>query len=257
MKHQRQPIPLLHCDDHLLTVDKPAGVPVVPDRAGSPSLLHLLARQLDWPQGSFKLVHRLDRDTSGVLLLARSTSAQRHLCRQFAVRQVLKIYYALVLGQPAQDAGEIDLPIGHKPRSPGKMRIDPRHGREALTEWKVIQRYAGMSLLQCRPRTGRTHQIRLHLAAAGFPLLVDPLYGSATGLMLSSFKTGYRPSRRRPEHPLIDRLTLHAAALELLHPATSQTIRFDAPLPKDFRAAKNQLAKYAPIGPVDPVEPIE
>jgi RluA family pseudouridine synthase len=225
----------------------------VPDRAGSEWLLKALARQLGWPEEALKPVHRLDEGTSGVLVIARSRDDQRHLCRQFARRQVEKVYYALVVGQPAEDTGQIALPIGRKPRTPGKMRIDTREGRKALTEWRVLQRYSGMSLLECRPRTGRTHQVRLHLNAAGFPLVVDPLYGGRGGLMLSSFKSDYRASKRHPEKPLISRLTLHAAAIELAHPATGAAMRFDAPLPKDFRAALNQLQKHAAVGPVVPL----
>lgn len=166
--------------------------------------------------------------------------------RQFADRSVAKVYLALVTGYVEAD-GEIDIPLA--PDRRGQRVIPARIGRakEAITQYRIVQRLAGNTLLECRPLTGRLHQIRAHLAAIGHPLTVDPLYGGGQFVLLSRFKAGYRPSKRRDERPLIGRLTLHAARLTFTHPATSARVTVEAPLPKDLRATINQLARAAQV----------
>ncbi|MCS7033199.1 MAG: RluA family pseudouridine synthase [Phycisphaerae bacterium] len=231
-----------------VAIDKPPGLATVPGRGETDSALEQLARQLNLPcRGNqdprVRVVHRLDKDTSGVLLFARHVAAQRHLSPQFQNNLVEKEYLALVRGHPAEPSGVIEAPLSVHPTDPARMTVS-RRGRPARTTWQIGQSFGRYSLLRCLPETGKTHQIRVHLAHIGHPLVVDPLYGSAGGLMLSSFKRGYRPKPGEPERPLIARLTLHARKLAF-RDLQGQRMEIHAPLPKDFRAALNMLAKYS------------
>lgn len=239
-------IPILYEDEHLLVINKPAGVLVVPDRSGKGGLLRTLRQQLELTDDQdLRLVHRIDRETTGVLLLARSLDMQRALVDQFQSRKVSKTYLALVTGQPATDGGTVDQRIAKSGKA-GVMRIDPT-GKRAITKWRVKQRFYGYCLLECRPVTGRTHQIRVHLQHIALPLVVDPVYGGTEGLLLSQIKMSYKHSTRKEERPLISRLTLHAAALRFTHPITGQEMTVEAPVPKDLATAIRQLEKYAPM----------
>jgi len=241
-------IRLLHVDEDIVAVHKPSGMLVIPDRQGRGGIIPVLREMLELgPDDELRLVHRLDQPTSGVLLLARNVESQRALARQFEQREVQKRYLALVAAQPATESGVIDLPIGRTGRG-SKVRIDHMTGKPAVTEWRVLQRFVGYCLLECRPLTGRTHQVRVHLQAAGMPLAVDPLYGGAEALLLSRIKANYRRSTRKPERPLLDRVSLHAESLTFRHPRTGQQMRIEAPLPKDFEVTLRQLNKYAAIG---------
>lgn len=242
----RHPIALLYADDELLAIDKPAGLSATAPRDGGESVVQALRRQLPPEQaGGLRLVHRLDRQTSGVMVLARNVGAQRRLSTCFARGQVSKCYWALVRGRPSSDEGLIDLPIAPDPGQPGRMRVGRRYGRRAQTAWRLLERFVGLSLLACRPLTGRTHQLRVHLQAIGLPLAVDAVYGEGQPLMLSSLKPGYRASRRRPERPLIARLTLHARWLDLPAGDDRPAVHLEAPLPRDLKATLNQLRKHA------------
>ena len=214
------------------------------------TVLSVLARPAHSPVGEpLRLVHRIDRDTSGVLLLARTSDSQRALTRQFMDRTVAKTYLAIVRGSPADSAGRIDAPVGEMRGNLVRVCVNPRRGKPAVTDWEVLERFVGYTLLRCRPLTGRQHQIRLHMQIAGMPLAVDDLYGGSSGILLSSFKHDYKLGRGREERPLIARLTLHAESIEFDHPSQGKRMRFEAPLPKDFRATLNQLRKYASGGP--------
>lgn len=233
-------IELLHADNDLLAVNKPAGLATIPGRGQETSLVELLRGTEFGPE--IRLVHRIDVDTSGVLVLARTLSGQRTLVRAFARREVDKEYWAIVEGRPGTDGGVIDAPIGLHPRHKERMRVW-KGGRAAVTEWELLESWLGYSLLLCRPRTGRRHQIRVHLAHAGMPLAVDPLYGGGAGIYLSRLKTDYKPSRTHPEYPLIGRVSLHARAVRLRHPGTGEMLEVAAEPPKDFRAVINQLRR--------------
>lgn len=235
---------ILLADEHVLAIDKPAGLLSVAGRGEEPSLPQRLRSQRIVPDDEpFRIVHRLDKDASGVILYARTLAAQQSLVRQFAERRVEKVYLALVQGFVAAD-GRIDLPLAND-RGGGRSQVSLRHGKEAVTEYRVVQRLAGNTLLECRPLTGRLHQIRAHLAAIGHPLTVDPHYGGGARVMLSSLKGNYRPSGRHEERPLIERLTLHALRIAFDHPGTGGPVTLEAPLPRDMRATIRQLGRLA------------
>jgi 23S rRNA-/tRNA-specific pseudouridylate synthase len=207
---ERTEITILHQDEHILVVSKPVGVLVIPDREGRGGMLRTLRQKLELSSGQeLRVVHRIDRGTSGLVLIARH-----------------------IIDQRIAKSGQA-----------GRFRIDPM-GKRAITRWRVSQRFGQYCLLECRPVTGRTHQIRVHLQSIGLPLAVDPVYGGAEALYLSQFKPRYKPSSRKPESPLISRLTLHAYSLRFKHPATQEEMQVEAPLPADFARALKQLQKY-------------
>lgn len=233
---------ILHLDDDLVVIDKPPGVLAAPGRGGRPCVLDLLrATPPLGPADPLRIVHRLDQDASGVLVYARTLRAQQVLVRQFMDRRVEKTYLALVSGYVSGE-GEIALPIRYD-RGHNRVVVGRGSGKPALTRYRIRERLAGNTLLECELVTGRMHQLRAHLAAIGHPLTVDPLYGGGLAVLLSNYKPDYRPSARRPERPLIDRLTLHAARIRFRHPVTEAELTFEAPLPKDLRATVNQLGR--------------
>lgn len=239
-------------DDDVAAVNKPAGLATIPGRAETTSVLQEVAVQLGLPSTGtadprVRVVHRLDKETSGVLLFAKHTAAQRFLSHQFQNNTIQKEYLALVTGKAPQDEGEIDAPLAPHPTQKERMHVS-KHGRPAMTSWKVEQRFRGYTLLRVFPKTGKTHQIRVHLKSIGLPLAVDPLYhpvppGKPAGLFLSSFKRDYRTARGDEERPLIARLTLHAERLTFVHPNGSN-VTLEAPVPKDLRAALHQLRRH-------------
>ena len=222
---------LLHLDADLLAVDKPAGVSAQEDLAGGPALPQLceaLLEELGERETQALLVHRLDRGTTGVTVLARSKRAQAALLEEFRAHRVQKEYRLLVAGAPAAEAGVIDLALGAGER--GLHRPDPR-GESALTRYRVLERFDGAALLAAVPETGRTHQIRVHLLALGCPLLGDARYGGPAFL---TRKDGARLECARP--------LLHALSLALRHPSGSR-LALTAPSPADFEEACTWLRR--------------
>lgn len=239
----RQPITLLHVDAALVAIDKPPGVLSAPGRSAHATVAGLLRGRPELADNpALRIVHRLDKEASGVLLYARTLAAQRHLVAQFAARRVEKVYLALVQGYVAAEEGAVDLGLVYDRRG-NRVRAVAGRGRPARTLYRVLERVAGNTVLECRPVTGRLHQVRAHLAALGHPLTVDPLYGGGQAVFLSQYKAGYRASRRRPERPLIDRLTLHSLRITLEHPETGRPLTLEAPLPKDLAATIRQLGR--------------
>jgi 23S rRNA pseudouridine1911/1915/1917 synthase len=235
-----------------VAVAKPAGLAVIPGRGETTSLLEQLAGQLQLPwtgttDPRLRIVHRLDKDTTGVLLLARHIEMQRHLSQQFQNNAVEKEYLALVSGRSTDQQGEIDAPLAPHPTQPRKMAIVKYGGRPARTLWKLEELFRDYAVLRVFPKTGKTHQIRVHLQSIGLPLAVDPLYNPTRsrepGVFLSSFKRGYRAGGQ-PERPLIDRLTLHAHRLTFVD-REGNRVTVESPVPKDFRATLNMLRKYS------------
>ncbi len=224
---------VVHEDGHLIVVNKPAGLVVHPGAGtSSGTLVNALlgrVRDLSGVGGVLRpgIVHRLDKGTSGLLVVAKDDEAHRSLVRQFAGRTVEKEYLALVLGVPSRPAGEVDAPIGRDPVHRQKMSIRAPRGREARTSWRIDERFDGAALLRVRIHTGRTHQIRVHLASIGHPVAGDATYGGTR-----------TPSSRRPgarETLLsLERPALHAARLAFTHPASGERLEFEAPLPPDL-----------------------
>ncbi len=241
-----EPIPLvvLHEDDDLIVIDKPAGLVVHP-APGHPrgtlvnALLHH-CRDLAGIGGVLRpgIVHRLDRGTSGVMVAAKNDAAHAHLARQFAEHTIERRYHAFVRGLPRADRGDVDLPIGRHPRDRKRMSVASPAGRPSRTRWRVLRRYpqAGISELEVSPETGRTHQIRVHLAARGLPLVGDVVYGRARG-----------------RDAALGRPALHARVLGFEHPAGSGWLRFESPLPEDLETLARGLgsAEPAPVGSDD------
>ncbi|QOV90735.1 RluA family pseudouridine synthase [Humisphaera borealis] len=245
------PLEILRRTDDWVAVSKPAGLAVIPGRAETDSVLEALGRQLGLPStGSadprVRVVHRLDKETTGVLLYALNTAAQRHFCHQFQNNTIQKQYLAIVVGRVEQDEGDIQTQIGEHPGSALKMAVVRHGGRPARTLFRVEQRYRQFSLVRLFPKTGKTHQIRVHMAHLGHPLAIDHLYyagRNTDGLFLSRFKRDYRPTRGDDERPLISRLPLHAESLAFTD-LNGELVTLTAPPPKDMRAAINMLTKH-------------
>jgi RluA family pseudouridine synthase len=211
---------ILYQDEHLLVLDKPAGLPVLPD--GWEKEAPYLVRQLEEGFGKILIVHRLDKITSGVMVFARDAETHRALNIQFENHEAHKNYHALVEGNPKWDEKIAKHPlranVGHKHRT----MVDNKNGKPSETYFRVIKRYPGSALMEAKPVTGRTHQIRVHAYALGHPLVGDLLYGAQ-------------------EIPGILRPMLHAQSLSFIHPVTKERLRFTAPHPPDFEEAIKQL----------------
>ncbi len=232
---QEIPLAILYEDADCIVVDKAAGMVVHP-APGHPdgTLVNALlahCEDLSGVGGELKagIVHRLDVGTSGVIVAAKNDAAHKALAKQFEERTVTKIYGALVFGAMRESAGTFDAPIGRSTGDRKRISAHTAKGRAALTEWRVLERFAAASWLEIRLRTGRTHQIRVHLAEAGHPLVGDPLYG------------GEKKAKRFPVEALRDaaeafpRPALHAWWLAFDHPRTGERMEFVAPLPADIQ----------------------
>jgi 23S rRNA pseudouridine1911/1915/1917 synthase len=270
MPHQRGDLQIIDEDEDLLVINKPAGLLVIPDRwdPTKPTAVGLVREYLIGqsltkhgaarPEPRVWVVHRLDRDTSGVLVLAKTAAVHAALSQQFEHGKARKTYLALVSGDVTRPEGIIQLPIGPHPSKPGVMVIRRGQGKSAVTRFATLERFRGCTLLKVHPKTGRTHQIRVHLRAIGHPLVIDPLYGSNDAILLSALKTAYRPKAGQDERPLMARLTLHAQALELIHPTQGSRDIWEAPLPKDFTAVLRNMRRYRglPGEPSPPPRPL-
>ncbi len=246
VKKQTQNPVVLYMDDALAAFDKPSGLATSPDRweKGAPHFMALVRKAMP---GEWRNAHRLDRDTSGILLCARTLEAYKSLSGQFLNRTVEKTYLALVRSAPREDRGEIDMPLAHSPSRRGLMTCTPG-GKEARTAFEVVERWGpSCAMLRLRPATGRTHQVRVHLAHIGSPVLADPLYGDGRPLLLSEMKPGYKPGRG-PELPLMGRAALHAESIAIAHPSTGVRMLLSAPMARDFEIAVKYLARF-PGGP--------
>jgi RluA family pseudouridine synthase len=233
-------LPVLHFDDSILAIDKSAGILSIPDHWDPEvpdAVTELRAR---W--GKLFVVHRLDKDTSGVLIFARSPEAHKAMSAAFESRSVAKVYRALVHGAPAWEEITCDLPLSPDGDRLHRTIVDAHKGKPSSTAFAVLARYKDHALIEARPTTGRTHQVRVHLAALGHPCLCDPLYGDGRPFLLSKLKKRWKGDPL-DERPLLERSALHALSAEFPHPVTGAAIRLEAPLPKDMRASISQLEK--------------
>ncbi|MDR2427086.1 MAG: RluA family pseudouridine synthase [Endomicrobium sp.] len=229
----------IYQDDNIIVVNKPSGILVIPDKHTdeSKTLIGILKKQMSQ---KIWVVHRIDRDTTGVIVFAKNVQAHKAVSMQFEASEVKKNYIALLSGVLEDDEGVIDKPILISGRD---VSIDET-GKKSMTNFKVLERFKSYTLVCAQPQTGRRHQIRIHFWSIGHPLAVDCKYGSAQPLYLSSFKRNYKEKKGIKEKPLIDRQTLHAAALTLKIPGQNMETTFEAAIPKDFELMMKQLRKY-------------
>jgi 23S rRNA pseudouridine1911/1915/1917 synthase len=241
LRPEALPLEIIYEDRDLLLVNKPPGLVVHPGaghRQGTllNALLHHCPELREIGDVSRPgLVHRLDKDTSGVLVVAKTELAHHDLVRQFQGRQVEKTYLALVWGRFKEKEGEITAEVGRHPRARQKMSIHPRRGKPARTGWRVLREFPGpLTLVELKPETGRTHQLRVHLAALGHPVVGDATYGGgAARLKAAPQLAGLRP--------LVRRQLLHARQLGCTHPRTGEKFTWEGPLPEDFGAVVDYL----------------
>lgn len=240
MRHKE--IQIVSEDKDIIIVNKPTQYLSIPDRHNpdEPNLYNFL--QQHYPK--IFIVHRLDFETSGILCFARNEDAHRSLSIQFSNHSVTKAYRALVQGRMLQTEGVIDAPIGEDPHKRGSMRIDYKFGKPALSRYRVLETFRDYSYVEVNIETGRTHQIRVHLKALGFPLLGDKLYGAKPTFMLSSIKRRFNMKKDEDEQPILSRVALHAHALTFLHPTLQTETSFGVPLPKDLDITLKLLRKY-------------
>lgn len=236
------PFKILYDDPYFLVVDKAAGIPVIAERAKNP-VPGLFDRLVLEYGKNLRLVHRIDKQTSGIVIIAKSPEMQQGFSELFVNRQIDKYYLAVVEGHlDFNEWQEIDAPIFIRPNA--MTASIHKKGRKAVTLYKTVETFGLASLIELRLITGRTHQIRLHMQYIGHPLLVDHLYGRREALFLSEIKKRkYKLKEDELEQPLISRHTLHASAVKFNNPATGQLIELEAPLPKDLGALLHQLRK--------------
>ncbi|MBI4164995.1 MAG: RluA family pseudouridine synthase [Acidobacteria bacterium] len=232
------PLSIVYEDEDLVVVDKPAGM-VVHVGAGVKSgtlvnaLLHHVG-SLSAAGGALRpgIVHRLDKMTSGLVIVAKNDATHRALAAQFKSREIHKTYLALVHGRVSKDSGEIARPVGRDPVRRVRMRAGGLTSRDALTRYRVVKRFPHFTLLEAMPLTGRTHQIRVHLASIGHPVVGDTLYGAPGKLRLNG-----------KEEPTLERTFLHAAALQFSHPRSRESLALISPLPSQLEDFLAHLAK--------------
>lgn len=247
-------IPVLFEDEHLLALNKPGGLSTSPDRDDPqrPNLSKLLhtgiAELKPWAQqrglGYLRIAHRLDVDTTGVILLAKSKMVLVQLANSFSSEKPVKKYVALARGTPPEDRIEIDVPLAPHPAKAGLMHVDSKRGKHSHTSVQVLERFSGYALLRCEPLIARPHQIQAHLRHIGLPIAGDSLYGGRP-LFLSQLKRDYHAKGNEPERPLIACTALHAEELGLPHPVTGEMLTISAPWPKDLTVAVKYLRRFA------------
>jgi 23S rRNA pseudouridine1911/1915/1917 synthase len=244
---QDLPLAIVYEDQHILVVDKPAGMVIHPaaghhqDTIVNAILYH--CQNLSGIGGVLRpgIVHRLDKETSGLLVVAKSDEAHQGLAGQFKRHEVKKTYMALVYGNPKEDEGAIDLPLGRHPVDRKKMSTKSRRTKEALTTWKVHERFGVATMLDVNIMTGRTHQIRVHLSALGLPVVGDSVYGNpkrADAVHNTFVRSKLKTMKRQ---------ALHAAKIGFVHPVTCREMMFSSPLPDDMADLADFLRSYVQV----------
>ncbi len=225
--------------ENWVAINKPSGLLSIPDREGKEISLKVLLKE---KYGNIFTVHRIDRDTSGLIVFAKNGETHKHLSRQFEERQTQKIYQGLVIGSLAEKKGSINISIAEHPALNGTMIVH-RKGKESLTDYEVLEDFGIYSLVQFQIHTGRTHQIRVHMKEIGHPVVCDPLYGDGKPVLISAIKKKYNLSKNElEEKPILGRLALHAFRLSFTD-IDGKRVELEAPLHKDMRATLQQLEK--------------
>jgi 23S rRNA pseudouridine955/2504/2580 synthase/23S rRNA pseudouridine1911/1915/1917 synthase len=241
-------IDIIYSDEDVIVINKPPGMLSIPDRfETSKENLSILLRS--YFTGEIFVVHRIDRETSGILCFARNAEAHKHLNNQFLHHTVDKIYHAFVDGNLSAENGTIDAHIAPHPYQEGKM-IAGKVGKEAITHYKVLEKFKIGTFVEIKIETGRTHQIRTHFKYINHPLLIDSIYGKREAIFtkeIKGFKYHSVINGEDEERPLLNRLSLHASKIGLIHPTKNTKMEWEAPFPKDMKATLNQLKKWNKI----------
>lgn len=243
-------IHILYEDDFILVIDKPAGILSIPDHWNKEkkNMREVLNRYVQKEQGleQIYVVHRLDKETSGVMIFAKNAQAHKKLNIAFQEGNVHKNYLALISGHLKEKEGVIDAPISRKMIKGGRKFIDEKKGLPSQTHYKVLEEFRLFSLVEAKPITGRMHQIRLHFSYIGHPLAIDTRYHNKdkNAIYITDIKKGARIKRDQELRPIMNRLTLHASTIEFEHPETGASMMFKADLPKDFRSLLSLLQKW-------------
>lgn len=245
LEPEAMPLHIIYEDDYLLAVEKPAGIVVHPGAGHrNQTLVHGLLYHCQeikrvGDESRPGIVHRLDKDTSGLIIVAKTEEIHRSLTDYFKNRQIEKVYLAVVYGEMSKEAGFIDLPLGRHPRERKIMSTRSRHPKEAITEWRVKEKLPHASLLEIFLRTGRTHQIRVHLTEAGHPVVGDPVYGRKREIRRLA-EMAWRKNRI----VLPRRQLLHAHRLSFVHPVSGQWLELLSPMPADMMEFCRQLKEF-------------
>jgi len=239
------PLNVIYEDDEIIILNKQPGILVHPARGNTHgTLVNALAFYCDTLSsglGEFRpgIVHRLDKNTTGVMVVAKNDTAQWKIAGQFERRQVNKTYLAIVHGTPDLTRDRINAPLGVHPRMREKYAIRPDTGKESITFYEVLESFRGFSFMKMTPKTGRTHQIRVHLSYIKHPIVADDMYGGKP-----VYPWQLTDAEPAAQEPVIDRVALHAATLEFKHPTTDEMVKFDAPLPQDMQKLLDMLRKH-------------
>ena len=251
LKAEYLPLDIIYEDENMLVVNKPSGIVVHPARghwSGTliNAVLYYCHKLSDIAPGRPGIVHRLDRETTGVILFMKEDWSHRHVARQFEYRRTKKEYLAIVEGEMKYGSGQVSFPLGRHPTDTQKRAVRMADGREAQTEYEVLERFRGYTYVAARPRTGRTHQIRVHLLASGHPVAADKLYSKTGAVYLSDLKGGGQ-EHASDEEPLLARQALHAHRLDIEYPGKKERITFEAPLPADMKNFLEALRRLRPL----------
>jgi len=242
------PLNIIYEDEELIVLNKQPGMIVHPARGNTHgtlvNALVFYSDELSTGLGEFRpgIVHRLDKNTTGVMVVTKNDTAQWKIAKQFENRQVNKTYLAIVHGTPELTADSINVPLGINLKFREKYAVRPETGKEAVTFYEVLESFRGFSLLKLTPKTGRTHQIRVHLSYINHPIVADDMYG---GKLVYQWQLA--DAEPAVTEPTINRVALHAFSLEFMHPAKNQMMKFEAPLPQDMQNLLNELRKYRTI----------
>ena len=239
---------IIFCDDDIVVLNKRSGLLVAADRYDSDA--PRLDKKAEEEFGRVFAVHRIDKDTSGLVVYARNAEAHKNICEQFEQRQVKKTYHCLVHGRPSWGALHVDTPLLVDGDARHRTIVSRRNGKPSVTDFYFLGACGPYSWIEARPKTGRTHQIRAHLQDKGFSIVCDPLYsGNQRAVYLSEIKRKWNGDEFE-ERPLLNRLALHAYKINFMHPRTNETVEFVAPYPRDLEAVRKQFEKIFKVNPL-------